>query len=92
VALATAGLAASVLALIIALVLAVDGTPAAARVALVGILTFFWATTVGAIGIVGVYIVRIYKDVRRRPAYILESTVGLSESNPRGRGDDISVV
>jgi dolichol-phosphate mannosyltransferase len=37
--------------------------------------TFFWATTVGAVAIVGFYIIRIYKDVRRRPQYIVESTI-----------------
>jgi glycosyltransferase involved in cell wall biosynthesis len=38
---------------------------------------FFWATTMAAIAVVGLYIVRIYKDVRQRPQYIVESTVGL---------------
>jgi dolichol-phosphate mannosyltransferase len=41
------------------------------------LLAFFWATTVGAIAAVGIYVVRIYKDVRGRPQYIVASTVGL---------------
>lgn len=62
-ALALAGLVASVL------VLAVAGVFPAA-------ITFFWATTLAAIGGVGVYIIRIYKDVRRRPPYIVKSIIG----------------
>jgi dolichol-phosphate mannosyltransferase len=41
------------------------------------LLAFFWATTVGAIAAVGIYVVRVYKDVRGRPQYIVASTVGL---------------
>ena len=33
-------------------------------------LTFFWATTIGAIAVVGTYLIRVYKDVRGRPPYI----------------------
>jgi glycosyltransferase involved in cell wall biosynthesis len=83
VALAGAGLVVSALALVVALGLVIGDTPAAGRTALIALLTFFWATTVGAIGIVGVYIVRIYKDVRGRPAYLVQSTFGLSERNSR---------
>ena len=39
-------------------------------------LTFFWATTIAAIAVVGTYLIRVYKDVRGRPAYIIESVVG----------------
>jgi len=41
----------------------------------------FWATTLAAIAAVGIYVIRIYKDVRNRPQYIIESTIGLSKSN-----------
>jgi dolichol-phosphate mannosyltransferase len=61
--LAGAGLAAS-------LVLAAVSTP------LVALLVFLWATLMAAVAVVGLYIVRIYKDVRRRPQFIVESTVG----------------
>jgi glycosyltransferase involved in cell wall biosynthesis len=37
---------------------------------------FFWATIIGSISAVGVYVIRIYKDVRRRPQYIIESSDG----------------
>ena len=40
-------------------------------------LTFFWATTLAAIGGVGIFLVRIYKDVRGRPQYIVKSTIGI---------------
>jgi dolichol-phosphate mannosyltransferase len=42
-------------------------------------LTFFWATTIGAIAVVGTYLIRVYKDVRGRPPYIIESIVGDDE-------------
>ena len=45
---------------------------------LVALLTFFWATTLAAIGGVSIYLIRIYKDVRGRPPYIVKSTIGLS--------------
>jgi polyisoprenyl-phosphate glycosyltransferase len=44
---------------------------------LVALLTFFWATTLAAIGSVSIYLIRIYKDVRGRPSYIVKSTIGL---------------
>jgi glycosyltransferase involved in cell wall biosynthesis len=46
------------------------------------LLAFFWATTVGAIASVGIYVVRVYKDVRGRPQYIIASTVGLPSRAP----------
>lgn len=39
---------------------------------LLALLTFFWATLLGAIGGVGLYVIRIYKDVRGRPPYLLK--------------------
>jgi polyisoprenyl-phosphate glycosyltransferase len=44
---------------------------------LVALITFFWSTTLAAIGGVSVYLIRIYKDVRGRPPYIVKSSVGL---------------
>jgi dolichol-phosphate mannosyltransferase len=84
--LAGAGLVVSVLTLIVAVAPAVAGAPVSSGMALMAVLTFFWATTVGAIGIVGVYIARIYKDVRARPAYVLQSTVGLRDSDDHEDG------
>ncbi|HET9469309.1 MAG TPA: glycosyltransferase family 2 protein [Vicinamibacterales bacterium] len=45
-------------------------------------LTFFWATTIGAIAVVGTYLIRVYKDVRGRPPYIIESVIGNEENQP----------
>jgi dolichol-phosphate mannosyltransferase len=44
---------------------------------LLAALTFFWATTLAAIGGLGIYLIRIYKDVRGRPQYIVKSTIGV---------------
>jgi glycosyltransferase involved in cell wall biosynthesis len=63
-ALAAAGLVASAFALVI------SGAFFAA-------LTFFWATTLAAIGGLGIFLIRIYKDVRGRPAYIVKSAIGI---------------
>jgi len=39
-------------------------------------LFFLWGSLLFAIGFVGVYVTRIYKDVRGRPRYIIKDTVG----------------
>lgn len=62
----------------------VRGTPAPV-LAIVGLLTFFWASTVAAISFVGLYVIRTYKDVRGRPQFIVESTVGLPERRDEAR-------
>ena len=49
---------------------------------LMAALTFFWATTLAAVGGVGLYVIRIYKDVRGRPPYIVKSVIG-NEDNTR---------
>jgi glycosyltransferase involved in cell wall biosynthesis len=66
--------------------LAASGLTAALLLALAGstlfaALTFFWATTIGAIAVVGTYLIRVYKDVRGRPPYIIESVIGNEDSN-----------
>ena len=48
------------------------------------ILTFYWATTLAAIGGVGLYVIRIYKDVRGRPAYIVKSIIGNDDNTRTG--------
>lgn len=63
--------------LMAALVLAVAGSVFAGPAAIGGALLFFWSTTIGAVGASGLFVIRIYKDVRRRPRYFVESTVGL---------------
>jgi dolichol-phosphate mannosyltransferase len=63
------------LGLVAAVLLAIAGSSFMAT------LTFFWATTIAAIAVVGTYLIRVYKDVRGRPPYIIESIVG--EDLPR---------
>jgi len=63
-------------------VLAVAGLLGSAALLLFGqhlaaLMTFFWATTLAVIGGVSVYLIRIYKDVRGRPPFIVKSTIGL---------------
>jgi dolichol-phosphate mannosyltransferase len=71
-------------------VIAASGLAAAILLAVAGsflmaALTFFWATTIGAIAIVGVYLIRVYKDVRGRPPYIIESVISNEETDPGSR-------
>lgn len=37
-----------------------------------------WSTLMSAIGIVGIYVVRVFKEVRGRPRYIVADTIGLT--------------
>jgi len=48
-----------------------DGT------AMVLFLAFLWGSLMASLGVVAVYISRIYSDVRGRPAYIIKDTIGL---------------
>jgi hypothetical protein len=63
----------------VALLLALAGST------LFAALTFFWATTIGAIAVVGTYLIRVYKDVRGRPPYIIESVIGNEDTQPGSR-------
>jgi dolichol-phosphate mannosyltransferase len=76
--LAAVGLLAAFVLFIAALVLLVKGSPTTTSMSLAGLIAFLWATTVGAVAVVGLYVIRIYKDVRGRPPYIVQSTVGIA--------------
>jgi dolichol-phosphate mannosyltransferase len=76
--LAVAGLLAALILFAAAVVMLVSGSSAVSATALAALVVFLWATTIGVVSIVGIYIVRVYKDVRGRPHYIVASTVGLS--------------
>ena len=78
--LALAGLGLLASALLLALAWLRIGSSLAVTLGVIGLVTFFWATIVGTIGAVGIYIIRIYKDVRGRPSYIVQSTIGLPSS------------
>jgi hypothetical protein len=58
------------------------GTP---TLLLVGVAVFAWATVIGTTATVGLYVIRIYKDVRRRPQYIVESTIPTPPAPPAAR-------
>jgi dolichol-phosphate mannosyltransferase len=47
------------------------------------VLVFLWATLMAAVSVVGIYVIRIYKDVRGRPPFIVESRIGFDDSRPR---------
>jgi dolichol-phosphate mannosyltransferase len=75
-ALAGVGLVTAVLLLIFSAALLAGGSPVATSTAVAGLITFGWATILGAISGVGLYVIRTYKDVRGRPPYIVASRVG----------------
>jgi glycosyltransferase involved in cell wall biosynthesis len=51
---------------------------------LVALLAFFWATTLAAVGGIGIYVIRIYKDVRGRPPFIVKSIIGNEDDTRPG--------
>lgn len=71
-----AGAAASALAVIGLLLawLAGDGGWAWAM-----FLTLLWGSLLFALGVVGVYVARVFKDVRRRPRYIIREKIGFDD-------------
>jgi dolichol-phosphate mannosyltransferase len=73
---ALAGLGLAVLLAIAAALFGTSGTMAGHEEFLLAMMTFFWASTIGAIAVVGIYIVRTYKDVRGRPRYIVRQRIG----------------
>jgi dolichol-phosphate mannosyltransferase len=82
-ALAAAGLVAAGLLCAWAIAAAVSGSAGARTLTLLALATFFWATAMGAVAIVGLYTIRIYKDVRGRPQYIVESTLHMTPARER---------
>jgi polyisoprenyl-phosphate glycosyltransferase len=49
-------------------------------------LLFLWGTLMTALGIVGIYVSRVYKDVRQRPPFIVADTIGFTDDNEDGIG------
>lgn len=47
--------------------------------AMTAFLVFLWGSLMFAIGFVGVYVARVYKDVRGRPRYIVRDTIGFGD-------------
>jgi len=69
--------AVAAIGVVVAVLLALTGST------LMAALTFFWATTIGAVAVIGTYLIRVYKDVRRRPPYIIESVIGNESTDSR---------
>lgn len=57
--------------------LALTGTRVVTAAWLALLVVFCWGSTLAAVGLVGIYISRIYKDVRGRPLYIVRETIGI---------------
>jgi len=87
-ALAGVGLLVAAIVLVAAIWLGFQHNPDAHHLAFIGLVTFFWATLLGAMSLVGLYVVRIYKDVRGRPQYIVESAIGF-DPGVEGRASEL---
>ncbi len=72
-----ASLALSLLAVLAAAVAAALGAGPGAYGWLVLLILFCWSSLLTAVGAVGIYITRIYKDVRGRPTCIVRETIGI---------------
>jgi dolichol-phosphate mannosyltransferase len=82
-ALSVSGLLGSFVVAVSAVVLPGRLAISASTLWLLALVTFFWATLMGGIGATSLYLIRIYKDVRGRPQYIVESSVGFgNEGHP----------
>jgi dolichol-phosphate mannosyltransferase len=77
IALAVCGMVGSTLLAAGALVAYARGSALTSPAMLIALFGFGWTTILAAIGAVGLYVIRIYKDVRGRPPYIVKSTLGL---------------
>lgn len=51
----------------------------AGKAATVSFMVFLWGSLIFAVGFVGVYVARVYKDVRGRPRYIIKDTIGFDD-------------
>ena len=71
------GAVATLVLLLTSLMFALTGTSGAWTAALVGGALLLWTLAIGAVGVVGLYVIRIYKDVRRRPQYIVADSAGI---------------
>jgi dolichol-phosphate mannosyltransferase len=79
-ALAAFALLAAMTSAVVTLALLIERSPHAGWSALVALMMFVWATTLAAVAATGLYVIRIYKDVRGRPPYVVQSAIGISAS------------
>ena len=76
------GIIAAVVAVLAGLLMSLAGHAGGRTLAFIGLLTFFWATIVAAIGTLGLYVLRIYKEVRGRPRFIIQDKIGFEPGGP----------
>ena len=74
-----AGGALSGLALVGLTALALLGVVTSASPAWIAFAALLWSTLAAGIGVIGLYVARIHREVLGRPRYIVESTLGLGE-------------
>jgi dolichol-phosphate mannosyltransferase len=79
---AAAGLVLSLGLLAAGAALMLTGSEAARMLLIAGAIGLLWASAVGSVAAVGLYVVRIYNDVRRRPPFIVASAIGLEAPLP----------
>ena len=58
--------------------------------ALITVGAFFWATMLVSIAAVSIYVIRIYKDIRNRPQYIVASTLGVATPEEHARVEKVT--
>lgn len=64
------------------LVMMLTGSANGQTLLIAGGIGLLWATAVGSVAAVGLYVVRIYNDVRRRPPFIVASAIGIEAPHP----------
>lgn len=74
-----AGVALSMLALALLLLAGVVGAAASSIAWLVAFGVLLWSTLALGIGVIGLYLARIHREVLGRPRYIVESAIGFDE-------------
>jgi dolichol-phosphate mannosyltransferase len=62
---------------------AAAGTPPAGWVVTLAVVVFLSGLQTGCVGVIGLYVLKIFTEVKRRPSYILDAPV----PRPRGRGE-----
>lgn len=60
----------------------IQGRAVSGFVTLIGTLLLLGSFIMISLGIIGEYIARIYDEIKRRPAYLVERTVGFDETGP----------
>ncbi|MBF0093270.1 MAG: glycosyltransferase family 2 protein [Alphaproteobacteria bacterium] len=67
--------------------LALAGRESASAIGFLALLTFFWATLMASVAVVGIYVARTYKEARGRPRYIVRDRIGFEAAPESGDAD-----